>query len=164
MTRSGRGLTRFGVLVATCGPLGYAPVAPGTVGSAAGVAIALLLQRTVSPGVELASIALGFLGGIWCSSAAERQFGGTDPSAVVFDEVIGMLITMALLPLTPLGALVAFLLFRVLDVIKPWPASRFEQLHGGLGIMADDGMAGVYGHLVLRGLIAVSPLGWLVYV
>jgi phosphatidylglycerophosphatase A len=83
---------------------------------------------------------------------------------VVFDEVIGMLITMALLPLTPLGALVAFLLFRVLDVIKPWPASRFEQLHGGLGIMADDGMAGVYGQLLLRGLIAVSPLGWLVYV
>jgi phosphatidylglycerophosphatase A len=142
--------------------LGYAPLAPGTVGSAAGLALSYLLRQIGSPGLEGLTIGIGFALGVWCGTAAERHFAGTDPSHVVFDEVIGMLITVAFLPLTLLGALVGFLIFRVLDVVKPWPASRFERLPGGLGIMADDGMAGLYGHLLMRGLIALSPAGWLV--
>ncbi len=150
-----------GVLIATCGPLGYAPVAPGTVGSAVGVAVFVLLRWVGSPGLELATILVGLLVGVWAASAAERHFGGIDPSAVIVDEVVGMLITVALLPLTPLGLLFGFLVFRLFDIIKPWPASRFERLPGGWGIMADDGMAGVYGHLLLRAVIALGPAGWI---
>ena len=73
-----------------------------------------------------------------------------------------MLITLALLPVTVTGAIVGFLIFRVLDVIKPWPSGRFEKLPGGLGVMADDGMAAIYGNLVMRVLIWMTPAGWLV--
>ena len=72
-----------------------------------------------------------------------------------------MLITLALLPVTPAGAVVGFFVFRILDIIKPWPAAGFEKLPGGLGIMADDGMAAIYGNLVMRGLIWLAPTGWL---
>ena len=80
----------------------------------------------------------------------------------MLDEVVGMLITLALLPVNLTGAIVGFLVFRVLDVVKPWPSGRFERLPGGLGVMADDGMAAVYGNLVMRILMAVAPAGWLV--
>jgi phosphatidylglycerophosphatase A len=103
-----------------------------------------------------------FVAGVWAGTVAEHHFGGTDPGPVVIDEVVGMLMTLALIPVTPAGAIVGFFIFRVFDVIKPWPAGRFESLPGGLGVMADDGMAAVYGNLVLRGLIMVAPAGWLV--
>ena len=80
---------------------------------------------------------------------------------VVLDEVVGMLITLALLPVNVTGAIVGFFVFRVLDVIKPWPSAGFEKLPGGLGVMADDGMAAIYGNLVMRGLLVVAPAGWL---
>lgn len=79
----------------------------------------------------------------------------------MIDEVLGMLITLCWLPVTVMGALVGFFVFRVLDVVKPWPAARLEGLHGGLGVMADDAMAALYGHLLMRALIALAPLGWL---
>jgi len=103
-----------------------------------------------------------FTAGVWAASSAEQQLGGTDPGPVVIDEVVGMLITVAWIPVTPLGALAGFLIFRVLDVVKPWPSRQFESLHGGLGIMADDAMAAVYGHLLMRGLVLVAPVGWVV--
>jgi phosphatidylglycerophosphatase A len=78
------------------------------------------------------------------------------------DEVAGMVITLALLPVTITGAVVGFFIFRALDVIKPWPSGRFEKLPGGLGVMADDVMAGIYGNLLLRVLIWMTPAGWLV--
>jgi phosphatidylglycerophosphatase A len=74
---------------------------------------------------------------------------------------VGMLVTLAFLPVSATGAIVGFFVFRVLDVVKPWPSARFERLPGGLGVMADDGMAALYGNLAMRGLIAVTP-GWLV--
>ena len=60
-----------------------------------------------------------------------------------------------------MGAVVGFLVFRALDVVKPWPSRRFEALHGGLGIMADDAMAAIYGNVLMRVLVAVAPMGWL---
>jgi phosphatidylglycerophosphatase A len=156
-------MSRLGVFVATCGYLGYVPIAPGTFGSAAGLAVFLAVQRSGSVTVELATIAVLFAIGIWSGTVAEHHFGGVDPGPIVLDEVVGMLITLALLPpVTLTGAIVGFLVFRVLDVIKPWPAGGFEKLPGGLGVMADDGMAAVYGNLVMRGLIWVAPAGWLV--
>jgi phosphatidylglycerophosphatase A len=155
-------MSRVGLFIATCGYLGYVPVAPGTFGSAAGLAVFFLLRHIGSPGVEIVTIATLFAVGVWSGTVAERHFGGIDPPAVILDEVVGMLITLAFLPVTAGGAIVGFLLFRILDVIKPWPSARFESLPGGLGVMADDGMAALYGNLLMRGLIAVVPAGWLI--
>ena len=152
---------RLGLLLATCGYIGYVPFAPGTFGSAVGLAVFYAVRATGSVGVELAAIVAVFAIGIWSATVAERHFGGIDPGPVVIDEVVGILITLALLPVNIWGALVGFVVFRILDVIKPWPAARFETLPGGLGVMADDGMAAVYGNLVMRGLLAVAPAGWL---
>ncbi len=154
-------MQRLGLFVATCGYLGYVPIAPGTFGSAAGLVVFYAVRSTESVVVELGVIALLFAVGIWAGSVAERHFGGVDPGPVVLDEVVGLLITLALLPVNATGALLGFLVFRVLDVIKPWPSAGFEKLPGGLGVMADDGMAALYGNLVMRGLIAVAPAGWL---
>jgi phosphatidylglycerophosphatase A len=154
-------MQRLGLFIATCGYVGYVPIAPGTFGSAAGLAVFYAVRSTGSVAVELAAIVLIFVVGIWSGTQAEHHFGGIDPGPVVIDEVLGMLVTLALLPVNTTGAIVGFLVFRVLDVIKPWPSAQFERLPGGLGVMADDGMAAVYGNLLMRGLIALTP-GWLV--
>ena len=152
---------RVGLFIATCGYLGYVPVAPGTFGSAAGLVAFYAVRSTGSMGVELAAIIVLFATGIWSGTVAEQHFGGVDPGPIVLDEVVGMLITLAFLPVSVTGAIVGFFLFRVLDVVKPWPSARFERLPGGLGVMADDGMAALYGNLAMRGLMAIAP-GWLV--
>ena len=152
-------MRRLGVFVATCGYIGYAPFAPGTFGSAAGLVAFFLVRQTGSVIVELAAIVVVFVVGIWSAHEAERHFGKTDPGPVVIDEVVGMLITLAFLPVNSTGAVVGFLVFRVLDVFKPWPSGRFEELPGGLGVMADDGMAAIYGNLLMRALMALAP-GW----
>ena len=152
---------RLGLLIATCGYIGFVPLAPGTVGSAAGVALFYLVQSTGLLWAQTALIVALFAAGVWASSAAETALGRTDPGPVVIDEVVGMLITLAWIPVTPLGALAGFLIFRVLDVVKPWPARQFEAMHGGLGIMADDAMAAVYGQLLMRGLVFLAPAGYL---
>ena len=154
-------MDRLALFIATCGYLGYVPVAPGTFGSAAGLVVFYAVRSTGSCGVELAAIIVLFALGIWSGTVAERYLGDVDPAPVVLDEVVGILITLAFLPVSATGAIVGFLVFRLLDVVKPWPSSRFERLSGGLGVMADDGVAAVYSHLVMRGLIAVTP-GWFV--
>ena len=153
-------MKRLGLFIATCGYIGYAPVAPGTFGSAVGLLVFYGVRSTGSVAVELAAIAIIFALGLWAGTVAEHHFGGIDPGPVVLDEVFGMLITLALLPVNLTGVIVGFLVFRVLDVIKPWPSARFERLPGGLGVMADDGMAAIYGNLVMRGLFFLLP-GWL---
>ena len=150
-------MRRLALFLSTCGYVGYAPFAPGTFGSAAGLVVFYALRSTGSTTVELLAIVLLFAVGIWSGTVAEHHFGGVDPGPIVLDEVVGMLITLALLPVSPMGAFVGFLVFRVLDVIKPFPSARFESLPGGLGVMADDGMAAIYGNLVMRALIAVAP-------
>lgn len=154
-------MRRLGLFIATCGYLGYVPIAPGTFGSAAGLAVFYAVRSTGSVSVELLAIVALFAIGVWAGTQAEHHFGGTDPGPIVLDEVVGMLITLALLPVNLTGAIVGFLIFRVLDVVKPWPSAGFEKLPGGLGVMADDGMAAVYGNLIMRGLILLAP-GWFV--
>lgn len=154
-------MRQVAVFLATCGYVGYAPVAPGTFGSAAGLAIFALVRASGSMYLELAVIGGLFALGVWSGTEAERHFGGVDPGPIVLDEVVGMLITLALLPVNPMGAFVGFIVFRALDVVKPWPSGRFERLHGGLGVMADDAMAAVYGNVLMRILLAIAPAGWL---
>jgi len=153
-------VTRLAVFVATVAYCGYFPIAPGTVGSAAGLVVYLLVWWTHSPAVEVALIVAVFAAGVWAATEAERYFGGIDPGPVVIDEVLGMLITLAFMPVGVATAIAGFVLFRIFDVIKPYPANRFERLHGGLGVMADDAMAAVYANLALRALVYMLP-GWL---
>jgi len=149
MTKSASGPRRLiGLAIATVFGVGYAPIAPGTFGSAAGLLVWWLLPT--SPLVQAVAIIVLFAAGSWGAHVAERHFGRTDPGQVVVDEVMGMLITLWLNPVGWGGALAGFFLFRVFDVIKPYPADRLEQLHGGVGVMADDAMAAVYANLALR--------------
>jgi phosphatidylglycerophosphatase A len=153
-------VTRLAVFIATAGYCGYFPIAPGTVGSAAGLVVYLLVWWARWPPLEVALIALTFAAGTWAATHAERFFGGIDPGPVVIDEVLGMLVTLAFIPAGWSAVLAGFVLFRVFDVIKPYPANRLEKFHGGFGIMADDAMAGVYANLSLRALMWLLP-GWI---
>ncbi len=150
-------MTRLAVFLATFGYCGYFPFAPGTIGSAAGLVVYLLVWWAQTPLVEVGLIVVLFFAGVWAGTTAERYFGGIDPGPIVIDEVVGMLITLAFIPVGLSGALAGFLLFRIFDIIKPYPAARLESLHGGLGVMADDAMAAVYANLTLRLLIWAAP-------
>jgi phosphatidylglycerophosphatase A len=149
-------MNRLALFLATAGYVGFVPVAPGTAGSAAGLVVYAAMRAAHSAQVELAVIAAVLAIGIWAAGAVERMLG-KDPGPVVIDEVLGMLVTLALLDVTLPGALIGFLLFRIFDVAKPFPAGRLEHLHGGSGIMLDDAMAGIYANLVLRALIMLAP-------
>lgn len=155
-------MTRLAVLLATFGYVGLCPIAPGTAGSAAALVLFAALRYAVpppaSPAVEVAAILAIFAAGCWAGSEAERHYGRTDPGAVVLDEVLGMLMTLALIPVSWKGALLGFLLFRAFDIVKPFPARQCERLHGGLGIMADDAVAGIYGNLALRLILWAAPV------
>jgi phosphatidylglycerophosphatase A len=138
----------FALAVATALGVGYVPFAPGTFGSAAGLVLWWLVPASVP--IQLATIGALFALGSWSGTIAERHFGRPDPGQVVLDEVMGMCITLFMNPVGWRGGLAAFLLFRIADIIKPFPADRLERLPGGIGVMADDGMAAIYANLVLR--------------
>jgi len=145
-------LTRIAALaIATVFGIGYVPFASGTFGSAAGLLLWRVLPASIT--VQAVAILMLFAVGAWCGTAAERHFGRTDPGQVVIDEVMGMLITLFMNPVGWRGAAAAFVLFRIADVIKPYPARQLERLHGGVGVMADDGMAAIYANLALRVVI-----------
>jgi phosphatidylglycerophosphatase A len=149
-------LAKLATFVATAGYVGFVPVAPGTFGSAVGLVIYGGVRATNSWVVEGIVLASALVAGIWAADRVERRLG-KDPGVVVIDEVLGMLVTLAFLDVNLIGAMVGFVLFRVLDVIKPPPAARLEHLHGGPGIMFDDLMAGLYGHVVMRVATALFP-------
>jgi phosphatidylglycerophosphatase A len=127
-------------------------VAPGTVGSAVALLVLWLIPSTTPArvGFLLAVTVVG----IAAAARVERMSGTKDPSIIVIDEVAGMTLSVLVLPLTPGVALVAFLLFRLFDVVKPFPANVSQALPGGLGVMVDDLIAGAYALLVVLGLRA----------
>ena len=134
--------------IATVGGVGRLPRLPGTVASAVGAALAWLLSPNPAGQVAgcLAVTALGF----WSAGPVAKQMGAKDPPSVVIDEAAGMMIGLATLPATWSAYLAGFLLFRILDIFKPWPIRRLERLPGGVGIMADDLLAGLITNLLLR--------------
>ena len=161
--------------IATCG-VGYLPIAPGTWGSLVGVGLYVLLRLAVFPAIwtegnqamysprflalELVVICLITVLGVWAASVAERVLRIKDPGRVVVDEVAGQLIALVPVPLAmetgwPYWLIAAFLLFRFFDIVKPYPARKFESLHGGLGIMADDLVAGAYAAIVVAAMVAL---------
>lgn len=151
-------LERTGYLLAAGLGAGFAPIAPGTVGSLEGVAIFLAIVA-FHPGLStlLAVLAVVngvlFAVGVWASNCACRITGLEDPRLAVIDEVSGQLITLTPLvfwaPLSIPAVVAGFLLFRLFDIFKPYPIRKLERLHGGLGVMADDTLAGVYAAAVL---------------
>ena len=149
-------MKRLAVVLATAGGVGYAPVAPGTAGSAVGGLLYFLTWHWPLAG-QLLLLLLVSAVGVWASSVTARHLQDEDPGPVVIDEVAGQLLTLIFTGGSAVGLVVGFLVFRVLDIVKPWPAGRFERLHGGWGIMADDLMAGLYGRLVMFSAFALAP-------
>jgi phosphatidylglycerophosphatase A len=138
--------------IATWFGCGFAPVAPGTAGSLAAIAIAWLLERVYRvTAIEFGVLGLLLIGpAIWAAGVFAREIGMKDPGQVVVDEVVGQWITLAgAMHLNWKSWLAAFLLFRLFDIWKPPPVRQLEHLPGGVGIVADDAMAGVYAALVL---------------
>ena len=135
---------------ATVGPLGFAPIAPGTVGSAAGLALFWAVRSTGSTWVEVAVFLVVSVAGVAAASAAEARYRRRDPGPVVIDEVAGMLVTLLAVPVGFAGAVVGFFAFRLFDIVKPFPARQAERLPGGWGVMTDDLVAGVYAQALLR--------------
>ena len=153
-------MRRLAVFICSFGYIGFFPFAPGTVGSAAGVAVYLAARHYAVPYIELLLIVALFAAGIVFTRPCEEDLRCTDPGPIVIDEVMGMLITLFMIPVGWGGILLGFLLFRAFDVVKPFPARQFERLHGGYGVMTDDAMAAVYANLLLRGAYYLAP-GWL---
>jgi phosphatidylglycerophosphatase A len=148
-------MTAMALALATAFGVGRAPVAPGTFGSAVGLILWAVLPASAL--VQALAIALVMIAGVWSAGVAERHYRATDPGVVVIDEVLGMLLALFLNPVGWMGASAAFVLFRFFDVIKPYPANRLERLHGGLGVMCDDAVAGLYANAALRLLILLAP-------
>jgi phosphatidylglycerophosphatase A len=144
-------------VIATAFGSGYSPWAPGTAGSLVGLALFVPLASRAWP-VQLAAAAAVTLVGALAGGRLATLVGKKDPGLVVVDEVAGQWITLIGLPLTPVVALVGFLLFRAMDIVKPWPARDLERLPGGWGIMLDDVAAGLYAHLLLRLGLAIWPV------
>ena len=167
--------------VATCG-VGYIPIAPGTFGSLVGLGLYLLLRGVflslvwptegqtnlnllhvsyVLVSLEVLVALLVGVVGTWAASRVEKLHGIKDPGKVVIDEVAGQYIALLAVPLPFEGwwtIIAAFLLFRFFDIVKPYPARRLESLHGGLGIMADDVVAGAYAAIAVA---LITSIVWL---
>lgn len=154
-------MNQLALAVATFGYVGFFPIAPGTAGSAAALVVYAVERWVGAPAFEVLVVAAVCAAGLWASTRSEALLGGTDPGPVVIDEVAGMLLTLLWLPLSIGGVVAGFLLFRVFDIVKPFPARRLEQLPAGWGVMLDDVVAGVYGHVALRLLVWALP-AWMI--
>ena len=137
------------VLFAAWGPCGYAPVAPGTFGTLGAIPLYWALTWLTWPAYLAATAALTALGMV-AAHRAGRYWGVADASPIVVDEVAGYLVTMALVPFSWPAAIAGFVLFRIFDVLKPWPASAFDRVKNGFGVVMDDVAAGVFAWCALQ--------------
>jgi phosphatidylglycerophosphatase A len=139
--------------IATAGGLGYAPLAPGTV-ACLPVAFAVWWFRPSDPALLVATAVVALVG-VWAAGREERRVGAKDPRAIVVDEVAGMLIACCGHPRTLPWVLGLFLAFRVFDVLKPFGINKVQDLPSGVGVVADDLVAGIYVSLLgqLRHLV-----------
>ena len=140
---------------------GYFPIAPGTVGSAAGIALYALLVKLgalsdSSLHAWMVTWAVIFLIGVPSARHLETRFG-PDNKRIVIDEIWGMMISLSFVPPSPAYVIAGFLLFRIFDIVKPFPGRRAERVRNGIGVMLDDGIAGLYACVILH--LARAVLG-----
>ncbi|QTR49808.1 phosphatidylglycerophosphatase A family protein [Candidatus Thiothrix anitrata] len=134
---------------------GLSPKAPGTVGTLAAIPLYLLLMNLPLTGYLLAVLLIS-VAGIWICGESSRRLGVHDHGGIVWDEFAGFLLTMTAAPQSWAWIVLGFALFRLFDIWKPWPVRVADrQLHGGLGIMLDDILAGIYAWLVLQAVAYV---------
>ncbi len=136
--------------------VGNIPPAPGTLGSLIGLALCFLLAGIqLPPAIILAVLFIGFA--IWIAHAAEKTLKKKDPGCIVIDEVAGMVVTLIGLPFNLTTAVIGFIIFRILDILKPFPIRTLDKrLAGGIGIVADDVVAGIFANIILRVLLYIS--------
>lgn len=144
---------RLVVAIATGAYVGYLRPAPGTLGSILG----LLLLWPVGAGTTQVLVTLALIGvGIVVAGRAAKIMGAQDPSDIIIDEIAGIAVATMFVPARFLERAVAFVLFRLFDVIKPFPARQAERLSGGVGIVADDLIAGLYANLLVHAWLFLS--------
>jgi len=144
-----KALARF---IATGAYTGYAPVAPGTFGTLPGVLLApaFAYLSGIGAGAYGAALAVAIAVAVWAAGSFATDQGIKDPQTVVVDEVVGYLVGVALLPAEPSILVAGFFAFRLFDIVKPPPARQAEALPGGVGIVADDLIAGLFTNVLLR--------------
>ncbi len=136
------------IATATFFYVGFLPLIPGTFGSIAGIILYFFVKNNIY--VFMVSLALVIILGLVFSGRAERIFQKKDASFIVIDEVAGMLLSLMFLPFDIKLVALAFLIFRALDTLKPFPAGALQELRGSLGIMSDDIIAGLYTNIILQ--------------
>lgn len=147
------------MFIATGAYSGYLPKAPGTWGSLLAVLLWTSGLYRLTPANYIVLLTGILLLGTAAAGAAEKIVDRADPGLVVIDEILGQLIALAFVPWHPATALIGFALFRFFDILKPFPVRWLDQhIHGGLGIMLDDVMAGIYAFLLLQGFIRLAGL------
>ncbi|MFH1848211.1 MAG: phosphatidylglycerophosphatase A [Candidatus Omnitrophota bacterium] len=139
-------------LIASLGFLGHSPFAPGTAGCLLPLALWFFIRP--EPPAQIILLIAFLTAGFLVSGRAERLLGRKDPSQIVIDEAAGMVVTLLYIPFSIMNLAVGFVIFRLVDIAKPFPVKRSEKLPGGLGIMTDDILAGIYANLLLRLVIA----------
>jgi len=142
-------LDKLALILSSCFGFGLIPVAQGTFGTLAGIPLAMALAHA---GPMAAAYLLFFfvLLSIWTSGRSARALEKDDPAEVVIDETAGLLLTLFLLPATGFNLCLGFILFRLFDILKPFPIRRLEKVEGGAGIVLDDLLAGTYANLCIR--------------
>jgi phosphatidylglycerophosphatase A len=146
----------FILFLATGAYSGYAPVAPGTVGTLVAIPLIFLSTQLFSFSVilHLVVIVLAIAGACWMADVADRELEAHDSGKIVIDEVVGFLVATAAMEVTWSQLFLAFFLFRLFDIVKPPPASFFdEKVPGGIGVVLDDVWAGLYTNLIVRILL-----------
>lgn len=137
---------------------GLLPIAPGTWGSALALVLFVLVPP-IDPAWFAGAMVFTFLAGVWACGESARRIGLKDPSGVVFDEMVGMWLTLATVPRSAGWIAAAFFCFRIMDVWKPWPIREVDhRTPGGLGIMLDDVLAAAYAAVILFGLREILSL------
>ena len=145
------------VLLATGFGAGLSPVASGTCASLAGLPLAWVIRSHWGPHGLAVAAALAFAAGWWAAATVAKATGANDPAAIVIDEIAGQWLVLLRAPLDPLAYALAFLLFRIFDIWKPWPARWADrEVKGGLGIMLDDLLAAIYAVALFSGLLAIG--------
>jgi phosphatidylglycerophosphatase A len=139
---------RIAYILATWFGCGRVPLAPGTAGTLGAIPLFLLLRPGGPLLVLLVAAALAVIG-IWAAGEVVVSTGQGDPQIVVIDEVVGVLVTLAASGPSWTNVVAGFVLFRIFDQWKPWPARKLESLHGGFGVVMDDVAAGIWGAAAL---------------